>query len=204
MKGRFFSPRTDERTLAYTTDQVWKSHKTRPYRHKIALIIHVKWQLKIGRVSSTTTVSNVSKRAPSTLQIGKRSSHFLQKSCLSKNLYIYKNLIKHVMNRTYIFMIKKGIKSLTPLMHSFDRFFFSVKMMSKVYMMRNMENLLLFLYKLGKSWASFFFFEKNLDRPKPTILGHKIFQIQSQRRPAWSRQPKFQLNLTSLPMLQKV
>ena len=47
-------------------------------------------------------------------------------------------------------MIKKGIKSLTPLMHSFDRFF-SVKMMSKVYVMRNMENLLLFLYKLGKS-----------------------------------------------------
>ena len=40
-------------------------------------------------------------------------------------------------------MIKKGIKSFT-LMHSFDRFF-SVKMM------RNMENLLLFLYNLGNS-----------------------------------------------------
>ena len=45
--------------------------------------------------------------------------------------------------RRYIFMIKKGIKSFT-LMHSFDRFF-SVKMM------RNMENLLLFLYNLGNS-----------------------------------------------------
>ena len=89
-------------------DQVWKSHKTRPYRHKIALIIHVKWQLKIGRVS-TTTVSNVSKRAPSTLQIGKRSSHFLKKA-VSAKIYIYKKLIKHVMNRTYNFMIKKGIK----------------------------------------------------------------------------------------------
>ena len=107
------------------------------------------------------------------------------------------------MNRTYIFMIKKGIKSLTPLMHSFDRFFFCENDEQGIYDEKHGKSST-FPIQTGKILSKVFLFEKNLDRPKSTILGHKIFQIQSQRPPAWSRQPKFQLNLTSLPMLQKV